>query len=93
MLNAVLFTSVFGKNRLNANTVIRGSGDVDGVSEVDAPLVPYSNCETQVTGGSGSMLHEVVKRLFHLQHIQTCQTQSSPSACTQTERQTDNSHT
>lgn len=44
---------------------------MDGVPEVDAPLIPYSDCEAQVTGGSGSMLHEVVKRSFHLQQKRT----------------------
>lgn len=64
---AVPLTSVFGKDWLNANSVIRRSGDVDEVPEVDAPLTPYSDCEAQVTGGRGSMLHEVVKSPFHLQ--------------------------
>lgn len=70
---SVPLTSVFGKDWLNANSVIRWSGDVDGVPEVDAPLISYSDCEAQVTGGSGSMLHEVIKRPFHLQQKQTRQ--------------------
>lgn len=59
-------TGIFGENGFDADPVVGGGHDLDGVSEVDASLRSHGNSEAQVRGGVRGMLGQVLYSSVHL---------------------------